>query len=288
MKFLASTAGPILGLVIGLGAAAPAQAVAIAYGTSEYVTIRDCIAGPTSACDTISGVIQGEYGGSPGASSSSASTALATHGSAAGSVALSGSVGAPVLSAVATSLPGARTNTNSLALQRYTYTGSTATTRTFGGTLTYSQTLGGVYPDGIGGGIHAVIDIFTAAADTIEVGDTPESNFLALFSLGAVAGYTSLGSDIFDDDSSTAAGVGNLDVTVTLNPGDSVFVWVLLQTPAPNGSIVDSSSTLITGWDVTTDLVPAMVASVPVPTGLALAGLGLALLGAQRRRARSR
>lgn len=272
-----------LGLSLTIGCST-SHAAAINFGTGEYVTVRSCIPGATTPCDSISPVIQGAYGGSPGATSSSATTTLDGYGTATGSVSLSGAIGAPVLRASAISEPGARTNTNSLALQRYTYTGLDVATRTFGGTLTYSQTLSlsGVYVPGVGGGISAIIDVFTLPYDTIEVGDTAESNFQALFSdRRNLAGYASLGSDEFFDRVSTASGVGALGVTVTLNPGDSVWVWVLLQTPAVHGALIDSSDTLITAWDIAADLVPAAM-TVSEPGTLAMIALGLLVAGRMR------
>ncbi len=271
------------GLAAALALPGAAQAVAITFGTAEFVTIRDCTVAGASGCDEISPILQGSYGGLPGATSSTAFTTLAGYGTAFGSVALSGTVGAPVLRAAAVSEPGKRTSTNSVALQRYTYTGATSTVRHFGGALTYSQDVTGPYPDGIGSGISAVIDIFTTTEASIEVGDTAATNFQSLFGVSGVDGYTSLGTDTYTDVLDNPAGVGALGVSVTLNPGDSVWVWVLLQTPAANAGIVDASSTLITGWDVATDLVPAATA-VPLPTTLALALASLALLGAVRRR----
>ena len=97
------------------------HAAEISAGTAEYVTFRDCIAG-TTACDDVSPIVSGLFGGSPGAASSSASETFAGYGSASGSVSLSGDIGAPILHASASSEAGKRSNTNSIALQSYTYT----------------------------------------------------------------------------------------------------------------------------------------------------------------------
>ena len=258
-----------------------AQAVPITAGTAEVVTIRECIA-IAAACDGLSAPLAIQYGGAPGAASSSAAVALATHGSGAGSVALSGTVGAPVLHASAIADPGARSSTNSIALQRYTYTGSEATTRSFGGTLTYLQSISG---PGTDGGVHAAIEVFTLGSDAIEAGGSAESNFDVLSNILLLPGYHSLGADHFTDTASTLAGTALLDVTISMNPGDTVWVWALLQTPAANGSWVDASHTLVTGWNDVAGLVPAAVA-MPEPATLALLWIALPLALAQGRRRR--
>jgi hypothetical protein len=79
------------------------------------------------------------------------------------------------------------------------------------------------------------------------------------------------------------SGVGTLAATATLNPGESFFVWVILQTPALNGGVINVG-TLNTQWNDSANLVPANIAAVPEPTTLALLGIGIAGLGFTRRR----
>jgi len=271
-------------LAVILAAPLVAHAVAITAGTSEYVTFRDCIPGPTTVCDSVSRIVSSQYGGNPGAYSSAANETYAGYGSAAGSVSFSGAIGAPVLHANASSQSGKRSNTNSVALQSWTYTGSTTTTRSFGGTLTYSQFETGNYPDNAG--IYAIIDAFTLTAAAIDAGDTAASNFDTLFNADFSAyGYADVASSVYQDTASNPAGSGDLSVTVTLMPGETIWLRVLLQTPSANGSYVDASHTLVTGWNVTSDLVPAVTsAPVPEPSSWALFGLGSAALAAWRRR----
>ncbi|MFL6681518.1 MAG: PEP-CTERM sorting domain-containing protein [Burkholderiaceae bacterium] len=279
-------------LAVILAAPLVAHAVGITAGTSEYITFRDCIAG-TTACDSISPIVSGQFGGNPGAYSSAATQTHAGYGSASGSVSFSGVIGAPVLHASASSDAGKRANTNSVALQSYTYTGSTPTTRTFGGTLTYSQTLSGTYPDVGATGVYATIDAFTLTAPSIDAGTDSASNFYALFgepwTTDPSTGYVDLAQNAFSDDTTHAGATGDLGVTLALTPGETVWLYVLLQTPAVNGSVIDASHTLVTGWNDATDLVPAVTSlpvPVPEPAPLALFGLGLAVaLAAKRHRA---
>jgi hypothetical protein len=267
-------------------AAQEALATNISAGTSEFVSIRNCTVAGVSGCDSISSILFQQYGGLPGDSASSANVDEVGYGSSSGNVALSGVIGAPVLKGSSVSELGKRISSNSIALQRYVYTGDTPTTRSFGGTITYSEFSTGSYPSGPGGGINANIDIFTLPTSTIAIAPTAAANFNMLFSgLSSLSGYTSLGSANYNDQTSALNASGNLSVAVTLNPGDSIWVWVILQTPATNGGWVDASHTFITAWSETSSLVPAVVA---VPEfgafGLWLAGgLSVAWVARQRR-----
>jgi hypothetical protein len=273
-------------LALLLAAPFASQATEITAGTAEFITARDCIAGPTSACDNVSPIVQSQYGGNGGAYSSAATSSFAGYGSASGSVSLSGTIGAPVLHASAVSVADKRVNTNSIALQSYTYTGAVATTRTFGGTLTYNQVETGFYPDNTG--VYATIDAFTLTAAAIDVGTSPEDNFNALFNADFSAeGYADVASATYADTLTNPAGSGSLSVTVPLTPGETIWLRVLLQTPAANGSETDASHTLITSWNDGTDLTPAVTSlPVPEPSSLAMFALGLAATVAAARRRR--
>ncbi len=271
---------------LALLAAAPfaTHATEITAGTAEYITARDCTGGATSTCDDVSPIVASQFGGNGGAYSSAATATFAGYGTASGSVSLSGTIGAPVLHASATSLADKRTNSNSVALQSYTYTGAAAATRTFGGTLTYNQFETGLYQDNTG--VYATIEAFTLTASAIDVGTTPSDNFFALFNDDFSAeGYTLVGQMTYADTGTNPSGAGSFGVDVLLTPGETIWLRVLLQTPAANGSYVDASHTLVTGWSDGSDLTPAVTSlPVPEPAPLALFGLGLAALAIARRR----
>ena len=87
--------------------------------------------------------------------------------------------------------------------------------------------------------------------------------------------FTDISASVFE-------GISSISIDVELNPGDSIWIFSFLQTPAANGSTVDSFGTLVTGWDDTTDLIPAR-AFVPEPGSLALMLIGLVGLRFVRR-----
>ena len=272
-------------LALLLAAPFASHAVEITAGTAEYITARDCAGGATSSCDDVSPIVMSQYGGNGGAYSSAATATFGGYGTASGSVSLSGTIGAPVLHASATSLADKRTNTNSVAVQSYTYTGAAATTRNFGGTLTYNQFETGLYLNNTG--VFATIEAFTLTAAAIDVGTGPQQNFDTLFNDDFSAeGYALVAQMTYADTSTNPTGLGTFGIDVPLAPGETIWLRVLLQTPAANGSSVDASHTLVTHWDDTADLTPAVTSlPVPEPEPFALFGLGLAALAVAKRRA---
>ena len=267
-----------------LAAPMVASAIQVQSSTSVYLTFRDCVTGAT-ACDEYTRVLVFSYGGLPGDLSATSSLSDPAYGALFADAQLTGTAGAPILRTSADSEPLKRISTNSAALQRYTYTGSVPTTRTFGGSLTYSQVVPIENQDfplsqwspgaGISGILTAELEVFTLTDVFLEVGDTDAYNFYYLHAgYRDAPGYVSIASDQYSDDATNPAGFATLGVSVDLNPGDSVWVRVFLQTPALNGATVDSSNTFITGWDNANNLVPASINA-----GILLEQLGIAVTG---------
>lgn len=259
--------GLALAAVTGAGHAVP-----VSFGVAQQVSIRECVAGVT-ACDSLvlGPARQLVFGGEPGATSSSAVGDVSGFGTAESTVSLSGTIGAPVIKAKAASEFGARLITTSVALQRYTYTGSEATTRTFGGRLTYSQsgTLFGDPDDFLYlgmTGVNAVIQLFAAPAEAFDADNSSPLRFFQSLFFDFVSEAVPLGSDQVLAADEAAGGSADLAVSISLNPGDAIWVLVTLQTPAANGGWVDASHTFITSWDNPDDLIPA----IPEPGTIAL------------------
>src|SRR5271165_3885913 len=169
-------------LVVGLlSGSIAAQAQFVSSGTTSEVTARNCVAG-ISGCDSISPIVQYVIDGNPGQPTSSANLSLSGYGQVSSSVALAGVLGAPILNVSALSDAGTREGATAYGLQSYTYTGSSSTTDTFGGTVAYSQTINGSYPLAASGlGTIIGIEAFTLAPGALfNAGVTALDNNAAL------------------------------------------------------------------------------------------------------------
>lgn len=283
MKFRSTLPSVLIALA---SFATSAHAVPIQFGTSVLVDVADCVAGSTP-CDRTNGAVSKTFDGMPGDSASAATISVAGYGTAAGSAALSGVIGAPVLTGSAVSNAGKWVTSNSVAIERYAYTGASDTTRTFGATLSYSQNLTGRYPPNFVG-VNATIGVFTVTTPTLDIGSTPEAVFDDLLLLW-LPGVSTVGFDQFSNPTTSALNaLVALAVTVTLHPGDAIWIYAALQTPAPNGGSIDAAHTMVTHWDNTADLVPAFVATVPEPASWFPALWGLTFVLSRRREGVSR
>ncbi len=266
-----------------LVAAIGAQAAQVTSSTADAVSFHDC-AGGSNGCSEIGPLVQADYGGHPGGASASAFGQMDGMGQGKTDVSLTGDDGAPIVHGFAASNDGARVNTTTFALQRYTYTGVTPTTRTFGGTLTYRQSITGDYPGANGNGVNAGIDVFELSSPTVDAGTTAQSNFSALAFPEFLPGYADIANDAYSASATTSQGVGTVTATVTLQPGETVWVDVFLSTPAPNGDVVDASHTFVTGWNDSSNLVAASTVPELDPKALWGAGLTVVLLASRRQR----
>jgi len=224
-----------------------ANADPVQFTTGVFLTFRHCVSGET-VCDSIAPVEAGSYGGLPGESAAITSHTDPTFGEASGSAQLTGAPGAAELSANATSLPATRNGANSITLQRYTNESANAQKLTVGATLTYNQTIpaeNAIFPAGspARSGAHAEIFIFSVNADSLEAGTTAEeNNTLLLEGPDPSITTTELASAGTEPSSNvTESGTTTLSSTVTVEPGDSIWLWTILQSLAANGAVVSAT-----------------------------------------------
>jgi hypothetical protein len=229
-----------------------------------------------TACDGITRIVAGSITGVPGDLATTASMSQSGYGAVSGDAQLSGPASAPVLSGSAASLAGKRSGSSSAALQRYVYTGSTPTTRSFRAELTYDQV---VPAENAGLAVpsqaFAAVEVFRLGDPSLEAGATPLENWTAITTgYESAPGYVSLGLATATSPSNiTAAGSETLSVSVTLNPGDTVWVISLLQALTVNGAA--GSASLATGWDDASGLQPAHAAFEALLQRLADSALGV-------------
>jgi hypothetical protein len=226
-----------------------ANAELIQSTTGVYLTFRHCVSGET-VCDSIGPTEAGSYGGLPGGPTATADHADPTYGEASGSAQLTAGPGAAELSANATSLPIIRNGANSIVMQRYTNASANAELLNIHGTLTYQQTIpvenAGFPSDSPArSGTNAEIVIVSIDADYLEAGTTSEENS-ALLLEGPDPSIDSeeLGvSSASTFSKPNGSGTETFSSTVTVEPGDSIWVWIILQSLVANGAEVSASLT---------------------------------------------
>jgi len=225
-----------------------ADADLVQSSTSALATFRQCVSGET-ACDSVGPTLIQSYGGLPGEPTASTSQMDPEYGASEGSVHLQGAPGAAELSASATSLPGTRNGGNSVLLQRYTNASTSAETLTFGISLTYDQTVpaenaGFPQAGSAQSGAVAEIAIFTMTADSLDAGTTAEENNTALMSEpdwdSGIAELKFAGTGPVSH--VTGSGTAEIAETVTVEAGDSIWLWAILQSLAANGAVVNASA----------------------------------------------
>ncbi len=240
-KFLVILAAALLTVPLA------ANAELVQSTTSVLLTFRHCVAGET-VCDSIGPQEASSFGGLPGAPAAITSHADPTFGEASGSAQLTGAPGAAEMSANVSSLPATRNGSNCMVLKRYTNESANAETLTFGAALTYNQTIpaenAGFPADSPArSGAYAEFVIFSMDADSVEAGTTAEENGTLLMEgpdpsiITAeleFAGTAPL-SNV------TESGTETLSSTVTVEPGDSIWLLVILQSLAANGAEVSAT-----------------------------------------------
>lgn len=238
-------------ITVGL-LAGPTAALAdlIQSGTTVNLTFRTCIAG-TTACDDFSPAIN-TYAGFPGDQTAQANASDPDFGATSGSAELAG-VTVGKLSATASSLTGKRNGGNSATLQRYTNMGSVTETLTLNAVLSYDQVVpldNTDFPPPGQSSAPAQVFIFSTSDESIEAGDTKESNWQAVFFANTCgtctnprfANFSFLAGAAFGDSSNaTGAGTMTRTLSVDVDPGESIWIAAQLQSLAANGAVVDAT-----------------------------------------------
>jgi len=233
-------------VVTMLGMPAVASAELIQFGTGNILTFRQCTSGETT-CDSFGPMLFSTWGGIPGELLSEVSQADVAYGEAYGSAVLTEEPGAAELKVITVSLPATRNGSTSVILQRYTNAGESTEKLTFEAELTYTQTVpaeNAGFPDdaGMGSGASAEIVIFTMDVDAIETGATAEEVYGALSFEQEPAGLKDLdAARAAPSSDETGEGTSTLSATTIIEPGDSVWLWAILQGIVVNGATVNAS-----------------------------------------------
>jgi hypothetical protein len=229
-----------------LGVPAVATAELIQFGAANILTFRQCTSGETT-CDSFGPMLFSTWGGIPGELLSEVSQADVAYGEAYGSATLTEEPGAAEMKAITVSLPATRNGSTSVILQRYTNASESAETLTFEAELSYKQTVpaeNAGFPEDahMGSGASAELVIFTMDVDAIETGTTAEELYGALSFEQEPAGLKDLDAARVEPSSNeTGEGTSTLSATTIVEPGDSVWLWAILQGLVVNGATVNAS-----------------------------------------------
>jgi hypothetical protein len=232
------------------------MAEAVQSTTSTYVSLRNCVAGQT-VCDSIDRAHARAIGGSPGGQDAQASQSDPEFGEAHASARLTGQPGAATLSGHARSLAARRNASSGFALQRYTNESESAQTLQVEGSLTWEQTVpeeNADFPDNnvAHSGANVEMALFAMDAESVEAGTSAEDNW-GILDGEPPAGYEELATAGTDGPHSNATEDGHKTFTMTtvLEPGTSVWIFVLLQTLTANGAEVKAE--LVTSLAIASD-----------------------------------
>ena len=237
----------LLILAVWLLCGSVANAELIQSTTGVYLSFRHCVSGD-SVCDSIGPTEASSHGGLPGGLAAITSHADPTYGEASGRAQLTGGPGVAELSANATSLPIMRNGANSIVMQRYTNTSANAETLIFDGMLTYEQTSpaeNATFPadSPARSGANAEIVIVSIDADFLEAGTTTEENNTLLLE-GPDPSFVSEELGIASASTFSkpnGSGTETFSSTVTVESGDSIWVWIILQSLVANGAEVNAT-----------------------------------------------
>lgn len=231
-------------VVAGLVAPAAAQAVSVQSTTSVFVSLRQCVSGET-ACDSVGPSHRASVGGMPGSPVAKAVESDPDFGEASGIAQLKSEPGTGNTTMHVKSLPATRNGSTAFTLQRYTNTSERAQTLTFTGDVSYDQAVpeeNSSFPKDGGGlsGVFIEMELFSLEADSIEAGTTAEDNF-RLFDKPP-PGYQTLDNASTNGLISDVTGQGErrLSTSTTLEPGDSIWMFTVVQTIAANGAVVEA------------------------------------------------
>jgi hypothetical protein len=227
--------------------AGPLAAELIQSTTGVHATFRECVKGET-ACDSIGRTKANGFAGLPGNSESQTSLQSYEFGSSSGRVKLLESPGASEMTATMKSLPGARNGGNSFMMQRYTNTSATQETLTLNSTLTFDLTVPAENADfPAEGGAHSnassEMEIFTLNIDAIEAGTTAiDNNQIMMGEEPPGMVYVSLEvSKVSAPENVTGSGSESASITASIAPGNSVWIFAILQSLGANGAEVEAS-----------------------------------------------
>jgi len=219
-----------------------AHAVTIESSTGVYLTFRDCIAGET-VCDEISAPTAVIVEGLPGNQHSKAEHVVASKGKAAGEVKLTDTSSEHSASTAAE--PGSRNGSNTSTVQKFTNSSDGPVTLTVSGTLNFQLQV----PEENAGleklgqsSASAEFGILQMNLESFEAGTTAEDNMRILMDGPEGAEFKDLGSTQIQPTTNVSqSGTNSESLSATIGPGESAWIWTIMQALVANGAEVSAS-----------------------------------------------